>query len=545
MPAGPTTKSGEINTVTPRGGSSLSPFSYRVFAILWAAAVVSNIGTWMQNAAAGWLMTGLNPDPLIVALVQVATTLPMFLLGLPAGALADILDRRRLLIAVQVTLTLLTAGFGLIVDLNLVTPSLLLGFTFLFGAGAALIAPAWQAIVPQLVPREDLPNAVALNSVGINISRAIGPALAGIIIGLAGLAAPFWLNAVSNLGVIGALIWWKPPAAAGKRLPAEHISSAIRTGLRHAANNLHLRATLLRAAGFFISASAYWALLPLVARAQVQGGPQLYGVLLGAIGAGAVAGAFALPKLKKQLGADRLVAGGTLGTAIALVLFALARDPATALIASVLAGLSWIAVLATLNVSAQVALPSWVRGRGLAMFAIVLFGSMSAGSALWGQVGTWFGLPVAHFIAAAALLAALPLLWRWKLQTGAGVDMSPSLHWPAPVLSGDVAADRGPVVVTVEYRVPAQNQRLFLDAMTELRRQRRRDGAYQWGIYQDAAEPERFVETFHLTSWLEHLRQHERVTEADRRHQERVAALLVPGATPAISHLIAPDDYEW
>src|SRR4051812_8657637 len=222
MPAGQTISAGQVKAAPDKAkktGSSWSPFGHKVFTVLWVATVVSNIGTWMQNAAAGWLMTGLNPDPLIVALVQVATTLPMFLLGLPAGALADILDRRWLLIAVQVTLTLLTAGFGLIVDLNLVTPGLLLGFTFLFGAGAALIAPAWQAIVPQLVPREDLPNAVALNSVGINISRAIGPALAGIIIGLAGVAAPFWLNAVSNLGVIGALIWWKPPAADGKRLP--------------------------------------------------------------------------------------------------------------------------------------------------------------------------------------------------------------------------------------------------------------------------------------------------------------------------------------
>jgi MFS family permease len=314
--------------------------------------------------------------------------------------------------------------------------------------------------------------------------------------------------------------------------------------LRYAANNTHLRATLLRAAGFFISASAYWALLPLVARMQVKGGPQLYGLLLGAIGAGAVAGAVALPKLKEQFGADRLVAGGTVGTAITLVLFGLARDPATALIASVLAGLSWIAVLATLNVSAQVALPSWVRGRGLSVLAFVLFGSMSAGSALWGQAAAWFGLPGAHFIAATALLAALPLRGRWKLQTAAGVDMSPSLHWPAPVLSGDVVADRGPVLVTVEYRVLAQNQRPFLSELTELERQRRRDGAYQWGIYQDVAEPERFVETFQLTSWLEHLRQHERVTEADRQHQERIAGLLAPGATPTISHLIAPADYE-
>src|SRR5262245_29294412 len=257
MPAGQTTSTGQAQTATSRaatGGSSWSPLRHKVFAILWVATVVSNIGTWLQNAAAGWLMTGLDPDPLTVALVQVATTLPMFLLGLPAGALADILDRRRLLIAVQVALTLLTAGFAFIVGMGRANPALLLAFTFLIGAGAALIAPAWQAIVPQLVPREDLPPAVALNSVGINISRAVGPALAGIIIGVAGLAAPFWVNAVSNLGVIGALIWWKPPHSGVRRLPAERFRSAIRTGLRHAANNSHLRATLLRAAGFFVFA---------------------------------------------------------------------------------------------------------------------------------------------------------------------------------------------------------------------------------------------------------------------------------------------------
>jgi MFS family permease len=548
MPAGQTRSTEQpqdLNKTANDSGSSWSPFGYRVFTILWVATVVSNIGTWMQNAAAGWLMTGLNPDPLIVALVQVATTLPMFLLGLPAGALADILDRRRLLIAVQAALTLLTAGFAFIVWKGLVNPVLLLGFTFLSGAGAALIAPSWQAIVPQLVPREDLPPAVALNSVGINISRAIGPALAGIIIGLAGLAAPFWVNAVSNLVVIVALIWWKPAPTQTNRLPVERFRSAIRTGLRYAANNPHLRATLLRSAGFFIFASAYWALLPLVARNQIQGGPQLYGILLGAIGAGAVGGAFTLPRLKKYFGADKLVAAGTAGTAIALVLFGLARDPTTAFFASIVAGLSWIAVLATLNVSAQMALPSWVRGRGLAVFAIIQFGSMSAGSAMWGQTAGWLGLPAAHLIAATALLIAVPLLWPWKLQTGAEVDMSPSLHWPAPVISGDAAADRGPVLVTVDYRVLLQNEQAFLEAMTVLKQERRRDGAYSWSLHQDAAIPERFVETFELSSWHEHLRQHERVTEADRQHQERITGLLAPGTTPVVNHLIAPDDYEW
>jgi hypothetical protein len=225
-----------------------------------------------------------------------------------------------------------------------------------------------------------------------------------------------------------------------------------------------------------------------------------------------------------------------------MVIFGLARDPVTAMIASIVAGLSWIAVLATLNVSAQVALPSWVRGRGLAVFAIIQFGSMSAGSGLWGQAAGSLGLAAAHFIAAAALVAAVPLLWRWKLQTGEDVDMLPSMHWPAPVISGDVAADRGPVLVTVEYRVPAQNQRAFLDMMTALEQERRRDGAYGWGLYQDAADAQRFVETFQLSSWIEHLRQHERVTKADQEQQARISDLLVPGTSAVVAHLIAPDD---
>jgi MFS family permease len=519
--------------------SSLSPFRYSTFSMLWTATVVSNIGTWMQNAAAGWLMTGLNPDPLIVSLVQVATALPMFLFGLPAGALADILDRRHLLIAVQIALTGLIASLALLVQVHLVTPLILLIFTFLIGVGAALIAPAWQAIVPQLVPREELLPAVALNSVGINISRAVGPALAGVIIGVAGLATPFWLNALSNVGVIAALIWWRPPAHASKHLPVERFGSAIIIGLRHARANPHLRATLLRAAGFFIFASSYWALLPLVARSQVAGSPELYGILLGAIGAGAVAGAFGLPVLKKMVGADWLVTAGTVGTAVALVLFGIAREPVIALIASVVAGLSWIAVLATVNVSAQTALPSWVRGRGLAVFATIQFGAMSFGSAIWGQVATVTGLPGAHYIAAAGLLVAIPILWRWKLQTGAGLDLTPSMHWPTPVLTQDVEADQGPVLVTVEYRVTSEHREAFLRLLSALAGQRRRDGAYGWGVFEDTAERGRFVESFYLISWLEHLRQHERVTNADRVLQEQVHRLVYEA--PKVTHLVSAD----
>jgi MFS family permease len=521
--------------------SSLSPFRYRTFTVLWLATVVSNIGTWMQNAAAGWLMTGLDPDPFIVALVQVATSLPMFLFALLAGALADIVDRRRLLIVIQVTVATLVGGFGLMVWLGHVTPPLLLAFSFLAGTAAALITPAWMTIVPQLVPRQNLQPAIALNGVGLNVSRAIGPALAGLIIAAWGLAAPFWLNALGTLGVIAALIWWRPPADAGAtHLPAERFGRAIRAGIRHARHNPHLRATLIRAAGFFIFASAYWALLPLVARDQIGGDPKLYGVLLGALGAGAVAGAFTLPFVQRRFGADGPALAGTVGTAIAMVLYGLARQPAVALAASIVAGMSWIAVMSAINVSAQVALPGWVRGRGLSIFSTVMFGGLTLGSALWGQVAALTSLPTALFAAAAGALLAIPLLWRWKLQTGAGFDFTPSMHWPQPTVSHDIEADRGPVLVTVEYHISPAGRDAFVDAILQLAQERRRNGAFEWGLFEDAALEGRFLETFMLDSWMEHLRQHERVTQADRARQEAVNRFQADGA-PKVTHLIAAD----
>jgi MFS family permease len=321
----------------------LAPFHDRTFTVLWAATVISNIGTWMQGGAASWLMTGLDPSPVAVSLVQVASSLPMFMFALPAGALADVVDRRRLLILIQITVTVLVAVFGLAIYLSLVTPTTLLAFTFASSAAAALIMPAWQAIVPQLVPRQHLQSAVALNSVGLNVSRAVGPALAGLIISALGIAAPFRVNALTTVAVITALIWWRPLKNGTEgHLPAERFIQAISAGLRHARYNSHLRATLIRAGGFFVFASAYWALLPLVARDQIVGGAKLYGVLLGAIGAGAVVGAFALPWLKRRLGPDRTVALGTAGTIIALVLFALARHWTVALCGSLIAGGSWI-----------------------------------------------------------------------------------------------------------------------------------------------------------------------------------------------------------
>ncbi len=527
-------------SVAPVSSSPWSPFRHKLFAAIWVATVVSNVGGWMYSAASGWLMTGLNPDPLVVSLVQVATTLPMFLFAIPAGALADIVDKRNFLIFGELATMIASTGFAVIVWLDMATPANLLLFTFLNGVTSALTSPAWQAVVPQLVPKEDLNPAVAANSAGMNVSRAVGPALGGVLVTHIGIGSPFWINAFSNAGVIATLLAWRPQRRASQHLPVERFSSAIRTGFRHARHNRHLRATLIRAVSFFLFASAYWALLPLVTRTQISGGADLYGYLLGVIGASAVGGALALPWLKKKLGADGLVAAGTLGTAAAMLLFGLARDAATALTAGVLAGASWIAVISILNVSAQLALPEWVRGRGLAIFVTAFFGALSLGSAIWGQVSGIVGLSAAHYLAAAGAVAAIPLTWRWKLQTAAGVDLTPSMHWPTPVLSHDIERDRGPVMVTVDYQIRPENREAFLAALDRLAHERRRDGAYAWGVFEDAAQEGRFLETFLIESWLEHLRQHERVTNADRIVQDAVHRFHIKGK-PKVTHFVAAE----
>ncbi len=518
-----------------------SPFRHGAFAVLWSATVVSNIGTWMNEVGAGWLMTSLSPSPLMVALVQTAATLPVFLFALPAGALADIVDRRRLLLIVQSLMALAAVGFAGLVSLDQATAPMLLIYTFLLGTGVAFMAPAWQAIVPKLVPKSELQPAVALNSVGINISRAIGPALAGIIIVALGIAAPFWLNALSFLGVIAALLWWRPPPSPPSPLPAERFWGAMRIGLRYARSSAPLKATLLRAVGFFLFASAYWALLPLIAKTELAGGAELFGILLGCVGLGAVGGAFFLPRMKAALGPDRLVAFGTALAALVMLLTSMVRDPLAAAIGGILFGASWIAVLSSLNVSAQIALPEWVRARGLSIFLTVFFGSMSLGSALWGHAASMLGIPAALIAAAAGAVLVIPATWRAKLQQSAGMDLTPSMHWPEPVVSRDPDWDRGPVMTMIEYDVDPDAAPDFLAALQDLSRARRRGGAFAWGVVEDVAEPGRFVEYFMEASWLEHLRHHERVTEADREIQERVRRFHRRHTGPKVSHLLTPE----
>jgi MFS family permease len=492
----------------------------------------------MFDMSSNWLMTSLNPDPMMVSAVQVATTLPMFLLTLPAGALADILDARRLLIGAQLAVTAISIVFAALVTMHWATPAVLLATAFCLGGSGALAAPAWLVITPMLVPKHDLDGAIAINNASYNVSRAIGPALGGLAIATISIAAPFWCFCVGNVAVLAALIWWRVPRRARESLPAERLVSALRTGLRYARNNRDIDSTIIRALAFFLFASAYWALLPLVARTQIHNGPEVYGVLLGMIGVGSILGSFALNSLKSLLGPDRLATVGTLGTIHALVLYGEAREPFIAGAASLIAGASWITMMTTLFVSAQVALPEWVRGRGLAIFLTAYFGAMTLGSALWGKVASVEGVPTALYLAAAGAAVGMALTARWRLQTAAALDLTPSMHWRTPVFVHPVEDDEGPILLTVEYRIDPKDIKPFLTLVHEIGLERKRDGAYAWGVFEDIQVSGRIVETFLIQSLLElkHLRT--RVTIADRMIEEKARAFVKEPVK--VKFLVAP-----
>ena len=518
--------------------SPWSPLRHTIFRWLWIASVASNVGTWFQNVGASWLMTTLSASPAMVALVQAATSLPMFLLALPGGAIADVLDRRRLLIVTQTWMTLAAFGLGLTTAFGVTTPWLLLFFTFLLGLGAALNAPAWQASIPEMVPREDLPAAVFLGSVGFNIARAAGPALAGIVVAAAGPAVTFLVNAVSFLGVVIVLVAWRRPRQETV-LPAERILGAMTTGMRYVRHAPEVIAPIVRGSTFVLCGSSLWALLPLVARSELKSGPAGYGLLLGALGLGAVAGAFALPHLKRDNSTDGVVAVATLVFAGATAALAYVREFWLLMAAMLLAGGAWLSLLSSLNVAVQTAVPSWVRARALSVYLLVFFGALAGGSALWGAVAERTGVPVALVASAAGMVVGLLATLRFHLRSGEGLNLAPSRQWPAPIVAHDLEPERGPVLVTVEYRIAPERAREFAETMRGVRRIRLRDGAMQWGLFVDSADPSLHTEIFLVKSWVEHLRQHERVTIADRDVEEQARAFHLGPDRPVVRHLIA------
>ena len=517
--------------------STWSPLRHTIFRWLWIASVTSNIGTWFQNVGASWMMTTLTPSPTLVALVQSATSLPMFLLSLPAGAIADVLDRRRLLLITQTWMTLAAFGLWAFTAANATTPGILLTFTFLLGLGAAMTGPAWQASIPDMVPREDLPAAVVLGSIGFNIARAAGPALAGIVVATAGPAVTFLVNAVSFLGVLIVLFFWRRPTEEAV-LPAERILGAMTTGLRYVRHAPEVLAPIVRGTTFVLCGASLWALLPLVARNELKTGAQGYGLLLGCLGVGAVAAAMVLPRLKRNNSTDGVVAVATFVFAAATVTLAYVREFWLLMIAMLLAGGAWLSLLSSLNVAVQTVVPSWVRGRALSVYMLVFFGGLAGGSALWGAVAEHLGLSRALLIAAAGMIVGLAATFRIHLRSGEGLNLAPSRQWPAPIVAHDLEPDRGPVLVTVQYRIDPARADEFVKAMQHVRRIRKRDGALQWGLFVDSADPALYTEVFLGKSWIEHLRQHERVTVADRDIEAEARAFHVGPDRPVVTHLI-------
>lgn len=514
------------------------PLASPMFRALWIATIVSNVGTWMHDVGAGWLMTSLSPDPLMVALVQAATTFPMFALALPAGALADIVDRRRLLIAAQLFGLIGAAGLAAVTLAGFTTAWVLLLFTAVIAVGAGLSAPAFQAIVPELVPAKSLQQAVALNSLGVNIARAIGPALGGVIIAASGPAAVFAVNALSVVGVIIVLVRWRR-AVPERHLPAEHMIGAMRAGLRYAMRAPELQVVLIRSVGFFLFASGLWALLPIIARRDLGLGPAGYGGLLTFMGIGAIGGAMLMPRLRGRMGANAITLAASILLAAAMAALSLVTGFWSAAAALFVAGLAWIAMMASLNGGAQATSPGWVKARALAIYLLVFQGAMAAGSTLWGSVASRIGVP-STLLAAAALLVAASLLlaWRYPLDRDSTLDLAPSSHWPTPLVDGTVEHDSGPVLVTVEYRVDPARVPAFFAEMQKMRRIRRRDGAIHWGIYEDTAAPGTVIESFTVESWLEHLRQHDRVTNADRVQQDALRAFQASDTPPVVRHFV-------
>lgn len=525
--------------------SAWSPLRIPIYRRLWAASLASNIGTWMQNVAAVWLMTSLTTSTTLVALVQSATALPMLVLAVFAGALADVADRRRLIIVTQVFSTLVAALLGLLALLDLVTPWSLLGLTAALGLGAALYVPASQAINPELVPREELPAAVALGGVSMNGARAVGPALGGALVAATGPGAVFLANAASFLGVAAAAWSWRREAKP-TTLPAERLLGAIRAGLRYARHAPELRAVMIRAGAFIVAGSATMALLPIVARRHLELGALGYGALLGCIGAGAVLGAALMPRLRRALGLDGLVIAGTLGFAAgtAGVGLAVRLEGPLALGVTVPAllatGLSWITTLASFNTAAQTCVPAWVRGRALGLYLTVFQGGMALASAGWGALAERTEAPTALLVAAGTLVASCLTALRWPLRS-TDADLQPSPHWPEPQRALPAEPARGPVMVSIEYEVASADAAAFLAALRELEHVRRRDGATSWAVFRDAERPEVFVETFLVESWEEHLRQHARVSNADLAMETRVKSLHRGAAPPRVRHLLSAE----
>lgn len=513
-----------------------APLATPVFRGLWLASLGSNIGTWLQNVAAGWEMTNLTTSPLMVALVQVALTAPSFLLAIAAGALADIADRRAVLIGTQLAGAVVAGLLALVAVLDALTAPTLLLLTFLLGVQWALTIPAWGATVADVVPRAQLASAVALGSISFNISRSVGPAIGGLILSVSHPSVAFALNALSFVGVLAVLLRWQR-ARPVPRLPPEGFGAAVRAGVRYTMEEPAFRTLLARCAVFTMPAAAVFALLPVIARGSTYSSANGYAFLLTAIGVGAVATALVLPRLRSRYTHDQLIAASAALFAVALAVPALTHRFAWMLLAMPLAGAGWLTTLSGLQSAVQHVAPAWVKARGLAIYFMTLNGAVALGGAVWGAIASNASVSAALAVAAVALLAAAVWFARGRIGMADSLDAGETGEGPAPHFADDVPNDAGPVLVTIEYDVRPEARAAFIAEMRELGRLRRRDGAYAWECSFDIRSRSVAIEAFQIESWLEHLRQHDRQGVQFQSIQERVRALCA--RPPRARHFVS------
>lgn len=546
-----TPNTGPATSAVPPTPSGFAPLRIPLFRDRWIASTISSVGTWMQDTAGTWFMTSLTTSPLLIALMQTAASLPVLILGLLAGATADIFDRRKLLIFWQAWMLGSVSILAVLTFLGYVSPWTLLALTFMLNIGSAMNNPAWQAIIPELVPRELIPDTVSLNSASNNLARAVGPALGGLMVAAfkridSGAGSVFLLNAASYAAVIWVLVNWKRIPLFKSTLPSERIAASIRSGLRYVRYSPELRSSLVRTFTFTFFLSAVWALLAVVASHVLHQGALGYGILNGSLGLGALVGATSLPRIRRRFSADRIIAAATLYNVVTLLILAFAHFPWLIIIALIVSGFAWTSTLSTLNTSVQLAVPAWVQARALGTYLMTFQGGMALGSVLWGALAEHTSTPISLATAAAGLLVTLPIVSRFHILQGPVPDHTP-YQWkrPAPqllpALDSEPADDlnsAGPVRISIEYNVPAENYAEFTHAIHELRGVRLRDGALRWGIYREATNPEHLNETFVMESWLDYLRSRERVTAADEAIRERVRALHRGPESPRTTHQI-------
>ncbi len=525
--------------------SLLDPLKSRLFMMVWIANMASNVGTQVQSVGEKWQMAHITSSPLMVALIETGTTLPVLLLGLTAGAVADIVDRRRLLITTQVFMLGCAAALSGLTFLHHVTPMVLLSMSFMIGIGSALSMPAFQAIVPELMDRKHLAGGVALNSAGFNVSRAVGPAVGGLVVGLLGAGWAFALNAVSFLAVVTVLVSWerRPPVSS---LPGERFLGALKVGFRYARHSRPFQVILLRALGYSWFAGVIFSLLPTLAILHLKLSSQAFGALMGCIGAGAVAGVFLLGPLRARFTTNQILAAFSLLAAVSQAVMAFVPHTPSVALALFLAGMGWLGILSTVNTAIQLSVPPWVKARAFGTYHTVWGGAMALGAVFWGSVAQHWGVRAALGLSALGMAASLPFLHRLRITAfDAELDLSP--HRDAPHAPTAIPDEAGPILVQMQYEVPQEARAAFLESMEAVRRLRLRDGAMRWALFEEPDQPldgaVRFLETYLSSTMGEHLRQHHRATAHDRSVLAAAYA-HARGGRPETRHLVVVEDHD-